>query len=108
MDAHLKIIVLLWRTAARQPHALRFVVPVIGIWELLMSRISYLVVCAALALATAACGETPGQCALTGGAIGAGGGALVGAAAGNPLAGAVVGGLGGAAVGAATTPNRNW
>jgi hypothetical protein len=45
---------------------------------------------------------------LTGGAIGAGGGALVGAAAGNPLAGAVVGGLGGAAVGAATTPNRNW
>jgi len=69
---------------------------------------SYVVICAALALGTAACGETPGQRALTGGAIGAGGGALVGAAAGNPLAGAVVGGLGGAAVGAATTPNRNW
>ena len=33
-----------------------------------------------------------------------GGGALVGAAAGNPVAGAVVGGLGGAAIGAATTP----
>jgi len=80
----------------------------IGLWELLMSRISSLVVCAALALVTAACGETPGQRALTGGAIGAGGGALVGAAAGNPLAGAVVGGLGGAAIGAATTPNRNW
>ena len=40
--------------------------------------------------------------------IGAGGGALVGAAAGNPLAGAVVGGLGGAAVGAATTPRRYY
>jgi osmotically inducible lipoprotein OsmB len=74
-----------------------------------MSRISSLVVCAALALATAACGDTPGQRAVTGGAIGAGGGALVGAAAGgNPLVGAVVGGLGGAAIGAATTPNRNW
>ena len=72
--------------------------------EPLMSRITYLAVCAALALATAACGDTPGQRALTGGAIGAGGGALVGAAAGNPLAGAVVGGLGGAAIGAATTP----
>ena len=69
-----------------------------------MSRISYLAISAVLALATAACGETPGERALTGGAIGAGGGALVGAAAGNPLAGAVVGGLGGAAVGAATTP----
>jgi osmotically inducible lipoprotein OsmB len=73
-----------------------------------MSRISYLVLCAALALATAGCGDTPGQRALTGGAIGAGGGALVGAAAGNPLAGAVVGGLGGAAVGAATTPQRYY
>ncbi len=74
-----------------------------------MSRISSLVVCAALALATTACGDTPGQRAVTGGAIGAGGGALVGAAAGgNPLIGAVVGGLGGAAIGAATTPNRNW
>jgi len=69
--------------------------------ELFISRITYLAVCAALTLATSACGDTPGQRALTGGA-------LVGAAAGNPLAGAVVGGLGGAAVGAATTPNRNW
>jgi osmotically inducible lipoprotein OsmB len=73
-----------------------------------MSRISSRVVCAALALATAACGDTPGQRALTGGAIGAGGGALVGGAAGSPLTGAVVGGLGGAALGAATAPNRNW
>jgi osmotically inducible lipoprotein OsmB len=73
-----------------------------------MSRISSLVVCAALVLATAACGDTPGQRALTGGAIGAGGGALIGGAAGSPLTGAVVGGLGGAALGAATAPNRNW
>jgi osmotically inducible lipoprotein OsmB len=73
-----------------------------------MSRIYSVVLCAALALATAACGDTPGQRALTGGAIGAGGGALVGAAAGNPWAGAIVGGLGGAAVGAATTPQRYY
>ena len=73
-----------------------------------MSRISSIAVCAVLALSIAACGETPGERALTGGAIGAGGGALVGAAAGNPLAGAVVGGLGGAAVGAATTPRRYY
>jgi len=71
-----------------------------------MSRIFYLGICAALALGTAACGDTPGERALTGGAIGAGGGAVVGAAAGNPVAGAVVGGLGGAAVGAATTPRQ--
>jgi len=64
-----------------------FVEQGIGTRSLLMSRISYLAICAALALATAACGDTPGQRALTGGAIGAGGGALVGAA---------------------TTPNRNW
>src|SRR5262249_44905185 len=60
-----------------------------------MSRISTLALCAALALATAACGETPGERALTGGAIGAGGGAPGGAAAGNPWAGALRGGPGG-------------
>jgi hypothetical protein len=58
----------------------------------------------ALLMGLSACGDTPGQRAVTGGAIGAAGGAAVGAVAGNPLAGAVVGGLGGAAVGAATTP----
>jgi hypothetical protein len=56
-------------------------------------------------LALAACGDTPGQRALSGGAIGAGGGAVVAAATGgNPLIGAAVGGVGGAVVGAATTP----
>jgi|SRR5579862_196178 len=36
---------------------------------------------------------------LLGGAVGAGGGALVGSAVGSPLAGAAIGGLGGAGVG---------
>ena len=49
-----------------------------------MLRIKSLAIIGALALATAACGERPVDRALTGGAIGAGGGALVGAAAGNP------------------------
>jgi hypothetical protein len=73
-----------------------------------MSHLSYLALCAALVLATVACGDTPGERALTGGVIGAGGGALIGAAAGNTLAGAIVGGLGGAAIGAATTPPQYY
>ena len=56
-------------------------------------------------LALSACGNTPGQRALSGGAIGAGSGAVIGAATGgNPLIGAAIGGVGGAVVGAATTP----
>jgi hypothetical protein len=64
----------------------------------------YLLV-AALALGTAACGDTWGQRAVTGGAIGAGSGALIGAV--TPLGvlpGALIGGAVGAGVGAATTP----
>ena len=61
-----------------------------------------------LGFALAACGETPGQRAVTGGAIGAGTGAVVGSTMGHPLAGAVVGGLGGAAIGAATTPEPRY
>ena len=71
-----------------------------------MLRVKSFAIIGVLALATAACGERPVDRALTGGAIGAGGGALVGAAAGNPVAGAVVGGLGGAAIGAATAPRQ--
>jgi len=71
-----------------------------------MSRLSCLALCAALVLATAACGDTPGERAFSGGIIGAGGGVLIGAAAGDPLAGAIVGGLSGAAIGAATTPRQ--
>jgi osmotically inducible lipoprotein OsmB len=72
-----------------------------------MIRVGRILVVTALAVATAACGDQPLDRALTGGAIGAGGGALIGVAAGNPVAGAVVGGLGGAAIGAATTPRNN-
>jgi hypothetical protein len=61
-----------------------------------------------LGLAVAGCGDTPGQRAVTGGAIGAGSGAVVGSTVGHPVGGAVVGGLGGAAVGAATTPDRRY
>ena len=73
-----------------------------------MLRVKSLAIIGVLALATTACGERPVDRALTGGAIGAGGGALVGAAAGNPVAGAVVGGLGGAAIGAATAPRQYY
>jgi osmotically inducible lipoprotein OsmB len=66
----------------------------------------YIVLAAVLFTATA-CGDTWGQRAVTGGAIGAGSGAVLGAATGfNPLLGALVGGAGGAAIGAATTPRR--
>ena len=59
-------------------------------------------------LGLAGCGETTGERALSGGAIGAGGGAIAGAAMGNPLAGAAVGGMAGAGVGALTTPERRY
>ena len=59
-------------------------------------------------LLASACGDTWGQRAVTGGAIGAGGGAIIGAATGvGPLTGAVVGGAVGAGVGAATTPKHD-
>ena len=69
-----------------------------------MLRLKSLAIIGVLTMATAACGDRPVDRALTGGAIGAGGGALVGAAVGNPWAGAAVGAVGGAAIGAATTP----
>ena len=54
-----------------------------------------------------ACGDTWGQRAVTGGAIGAGGGAVIGGATGvGVLPGALIGGAVGAGVGAATTPER--
>lgn len=56
-----------------------------------------------LVVALAGCGETRGERALTGGAIGAGAGAVGGAVLGyNPLTGAVIGGAAGAIGGAAT------
>ena len=63
----------------------------------------------AILLTASACGDTWGQRAVTGGAIGAGSGALLGAATGfNPLAGALIGGAAGAGIGAATTPHRYY
>jgi osmotically inducible lipoprotein OsmB len=72
-----------------------------------MPTIAKAITFAAILLSVAACGDTWGQRAVTGGGIGAGSGALLGVVAGfNPLLGAVVGGAGGAAIGAATTPQR--
>lgn len=66
----------------------------------------YIVLAIVLFSATA-CGDTWGQRAVTGGAIGAGSGAVVGAV--TPLGvlpGALIGGAVGAGVGAATTPKQ--
>jgi osmotically inducible lipoprotein OsmB len=62
---------------------------------------------AALAALTilAGCGDRPGERAVSGGAIGAGAGAVGGAImGGNPAAGAVIGGAVGAAAGGLTKP----
>jgi osmotically inducible lipoprotein OsmB len=57
-----------------------------------------------LALSLSACGDTWGQRAVTGGAIGTGTGLGIAALAGWPLLGpALVGGVVGAGIGAATT-----
>jgi hypothetical protein len=63
---------------------------------------------AGAAFGLAACGDDPGTRAITGGLIGAGGGAAVGALAGNAGAGAVIGAGAGAITGAATTPRRDY
>ena len=64
------------------------------------------VLLAGLALSLAACGYTPGSRALSGGAIGAGTGAILGAATGGSAAGgALIGGGIGALGGALTSPN---
>jgi len=71
-----------------------------------MHAIKFMVIMSIL-LGAKACGDTWGQRAVTGGAIGAGSGAAVGAVTGiGVLPGAVVGGVVGAGVGAATTPGR--
>ncbi|MBL8673860.1 MAG: hypothetical protein IPK81_18450 [Rhodospirillales bacterium] len=69
---------------------------------------SKIIAASAILLGLTACGDTWGQRAVTGGAIGAGSGAVVGGVTGiGVLPGAVVGGVVGAGVGAATTPDRN-
>lgn len=67
--------------------------------------IATVVLLPALALSLAACGDTWGQRAVTGGAIGTGAGLAVGALTGFPLIGsALIGTAVGAGVGAATAP----
>lgn len=61
------------------------------------------------ALLTAACGYTPGERALTGGAIGAGTGAILSdSTGGDPVGGAIIGGIAGAAIGAVTAPRGRY
>lgn len=56
-------------------------------------------------LSLAACGTSPGERALSGGALGAAGGAAIGGlSGGSVLGGAVLGGAAGAAAGALTSP----
>jgi osmotically inducible lipoprotein OsmB len=56
------------------------------------------------AFALAGCGTDPGDRTASGGLLGAGAGAVIGAATGNPAAGAAIGAVSGAVVGAATDP----
>lgn len=62
----------------------------------------------AILLGLAACGDSWGQRAVTGGAIGAGSGAVIGGVTGvGILPGALIGGAVGAGVGAATTSSSD-
>ncbi len=58
-------------------------------------------------LGLAACGSEPGERAVSGAAIGAGAGAIIGAATGTPATGAAIGAGVGALGGVATTPPRD-
>lgn len=65
-------------------------------------------VAGSMLLGVAACGHNPGTRAVTGGLIGAGGGAAVGSATGlGAGTGALIGGGAGAVGGAATAPRRS-
>jgi osmotically inducible lipoprotein OsmB len=69
-----------------------------------ISKLCMIALVGASTLGLLACGTTPGERAVSGGLIGAGGGAAIGAVAGDAGTGAVVGGLAGAAAGALTDP----
>ncbi|HEY1932541.1 MAG TPA: hypothetical protein VGG99_11055 [Acetobacteraceae bacterium] len=67
-------------------------------------RISACLVLAMLAVPLAGCGYSPGDRAVSGGLIGAGGGAAIAALTGGaPLVGAAIGGAAGALTGAVTS-----
>lgn len=69
-----------------------------------MRRISVLVVAGGMLLA--GCGSSPTDRAVTGGAMGAGVGALAGLAVGMPITGAIFGGALGATAGALSDPSQ--
>jgi len=70
-----------------------------------MARLFLVVILTASALGLAGCGNSPGERALTGGALGAGAGAGVAAATGGHAGtGALIGGGLGAVGGAVTSP----
>jgi osmotically inducible lipoprotein OsmB len=70
-----------------------------------MSHRLAIVVLFGLGFILAGCGDRPGERAVSGGLIGAGAGAAIGAATGgNPASGALIGGGIGAVGGAATSP----
>jgi hypothetical protein len=77
---------------------------VLGIGSEAHMKRSLMAVALVGAFALSGCGYNKGDRALTGGALGAAGGAAIGAMAGAPLAGALIGGAGGAAAGALTSP----
>jgi len=67
------------------------------------NRFMAVLMVAGMSVAVMACGETKGERAISGGAIGAGAGAAVGAVTGGSiLGGAAIGGAAGAATGALT------
>jgi len=71
-----------------------------------MQRITLAAVSLFLLCALGACGNTPGERAVSGGGIGAGAGALGGLIFGAPLEGALIGGAVGAGTGALTNRNQ--
>ena len=68
-----------------------------------MKRVAIIAVPVLLLLS--ACGSSTGDRALSGGAIGAAGGAMVGAFTGTPATGALIGAGAGALTGALTSPS---
>ncbi len=71
-----------------------------------MKHSMHLILILAATAFLAACGSTPGERALSGGAIGAGGGAAAGLLLGSPVQGALIGGAVGAGVGALTEKDQ--
>ena len=70
-------------------------------------KIAVIATTVGLSLALAACGETQGERGLSGAAIGAGAGAVIGAVTPiGPAGGALIGGAAGAATGVLTTPSQ--